>query len=220
MTDDKTKDAFELIIRVRRTLRSAARARARLHDDRRHIERQARVLKAGGNPFDKARIRKLHNMVRELDPRFRELREKSNELARLLMHAAPIIDACTTLNERCEVLNVNIADREGLEESTGIVHIVFAHGLEDSAERRREDCKGGPLFYAMQLVFLDFLCDTPNGRALGASLFKPGGMFGGAPKYTRHTDGTILRNPPSLCIVNATGDVAETGATAPAAPSV
>jgi len=82
----------------------------------------------------------------------------------------------------------------------GVVRIVFAHGLEDSAERRHCQWNDGPLFRAAQLVFADFL-SSPEGLAVGASLFQPGGLFERVPTYSTKPDGTLTRNPPKLRMV-------------------
>jgi len=121
---------------------------------------------------------------------------------RLLMDLALFIDTYTTLDERCDLLNVNIADRSQLSSDDGVVRIVFAHGLEDSAERRHCQWNDGPLFRAAQLVFVDFLA-TPEGRAVGDTLFRPGGVFEGLPIYSTKPDGTMKRNPPKLRVVDS-----------------
>ncbi|WP_423392024.1 hypothetical protein [Burkholderia sp. LMG 21824] len=94
-----------------------------------------------------------------------------------LMNAAPIIDACTTLAQRCELLNVNVADRNGLSESDGLAALIFDHGKEDSAASRHLERKDGPLFHAVNQVFIDFLTTTRDGQSGGRCMFSPGGLF-------------------------------------------
>ncbi|MEO8408883.1 MAG: hypothetical protein ABI476_10680, partial [Oxalobacteraceae bacterium] len=104
----------------------------------------------------------------------------------------------TTLAQRCEILNVNVADRADLTEDDGLIKIIYLHGLEDSAARLKDDWKNGPMYQASATVFIDFLLHTKEGQALGNSLFAPGGMFAGAPMYTKQSDGSMKRQPPKL----------------------
>lgn len=95
------------------------------------------------------------------------------EYGAMLMRAAPYIDHVTTLQERCEALNVNIADRGELTEKDGIIEIIFAHALEDSAEHRRSDHNfDKPLFRALAPAFIDFMRSTPEGRAATDRVFE------------------------------------------------
>lgn len=94
-----------------------------------------------------------------------------------LMEAAPAIDANTTLAQRCELLNINIADRGTLTEADGLAALVFEHGKEDSAASRHLDVKDGPLFRAVYHVFFDFLRTTRDGQIGGRCTFVPGGLF-------------------------------------------
>lgn len=94
-----------------------------------------------------------------------------------LMAAAPTIDACTTLAQRCQLLNVNDADRQGLSETDGLASLVFNHGKENSAACRHCELKDGPLFRAIDRVFLDFLSTTQDGQPGGRGTFSPGGLF-------------------------------------------
>lgn len=196
MSNDK-KLAFIYIARVRSSLRLLARRRSALHDERRSLERKARQLKDQGNPFAASRIKTMEATARDLADRARTVSDDIHGFGKLLADAAPMIDACTTLDERCCALNVNVADRSGLTEADGVVNIVFLHGLEDSAERRHAQWNDGPLFNGLHLVFADFL-RTPEGQRVGNSLFEPGGLFEDVPTYTMNADGTMKRNPPRL----------------------
>lgn len=94
-----------------------------------------------------------------------ERREARLALGHALARAAPLIDACTSLAERCELLNINAADRDGLTEEDGVWLLVLAYALEDSAERRRAEFNDGPLFRLAHLQFAQFLA-TGAGRAV------------------------------------------------------
>jgi hypothetical protein len=103
--------------------------------------------------------------------------EAIRECGYALMVAAPTIDACTTLAQRCDLLDINVADREGLTETDGLASLVFEHGKENSAACRRCEFKDGPLFHAINRVFLEFLSTTRDGQPGGRSTFSPGGVF-------------------------------------------
>lgn len=120
----------------------------------------------------------LAEIEQTTDPTRRHaLNERIRMCGYALMEDAPMIDAGTTLAQRCELLNVNIADREGLNEADGLGALVFNHGKEDSAASRDCDYKDGPLFHAVHRVFIDFLMTTRDGQPGGRCTFSPGGLF-------------------------------------------
>jgi hypothetical protein len=194
-----------VIIRLRRSARLAVAKQDRLHDEARELRRSALALRQLGSPFDHPRIRVLEKQADQLGEESRRISGAMLGYGRLLMDLAEFIDTYTTLDERCDLLNVNIADRSRLSPGDGVVRIVFAHGLEDSAERRHRQWNDGPLSRAAQLVFAEFL-SSPEGRAVGETLFQPGGRFEGVPTYLENPDGTMTRNRPKLRVVNTHGE--------------
>lgn len=164
------KDLFLFVIIMRRGLRKAIATIDRQHHMARQYRRQARILRERASPFDAARIAVLETMAVDAVAACKPLRESLKDGGKLLADTAQMIDAGTTLAQRCEILNVNTADRGALTEADGLHHIVFAHGLEDSASRQELDWKNGPLFQALQYVFMDFLMNTKEGQKLGDSL--------------------------------------------------
>jgi hypothetical protein len=195
-----TKDMMLFVVMVRRNIRRTVAILDSQCDKASQYRRQARVLKARASPFDAARIAALEKMADDVTAACKPLRESLKACGKLLADAAPMIDTGTALAQRCEILNVNAADRGDLTEADGLHQIVFAHGLEDSAARRDRDWNDGPLFQASQQVFMEFL-KTREGQKLGDSLFQPGGMFAGLPMYTQAADGTMKRQPPRLYVV-------------------
>lgn len=75
-------------------------------------------------------------------------------LGHLLRNTAPLINMHTTVAQRCELLNVALAERPALDESDGVLEISITHGLEDSMLRGQPSFMGGPLFRALQLAAL------------------------------------------------------------------
>jgi hypothetical protein len=191
------------IARIRRGLRLLIAEKDHLFEEAQQYRRCALTLKEGGNPFHRERIRQMEATADGLGELSRTLTDGMRMYGRLMRDAAPTIDASTTLEQRCELLNVNIADRGGLSPSDGVNHIVFKLGLEDSAARRRCDFNDGPLFRAQHLLFADFLA-TPEGQAVGDSLFQPGGLFEWLPTYSTKPDGALVRNAPCLRAAGST----------------
>lgn len=119
------------------------------------------------------------------------------------------LDPLTTLDERCDLLNVNQADRRGLTNEDGIYSIAFVHGLEDSAMHRNEDRKSSPLFLVANAAMMEWQLNTPEGRAcmdkMTEELFSPGGLFYGATMYRQAPDGTMVPQPHDLTVHDETG---------------
>jgi hypothetical protein len=206
-----TKDLFLFIVSWRRNVRRVVEIleayRATSHSYRRH----ARILRERASPFDGARIAALETAAADVTTLCKSMRESLHNCGKLLASAAPTIDAGTTLAQRCEILNVNTADRGDLTDDDGMIKIIYLHGLEDSAANRKAEDKNGPLFQASQQVFIDFLTNHAEGRKLGDSLWQPGGMFADVPMYKQAADGTMKRQPPRLHVVPATLNEAESG---------
>lgn len=195
------KNLFLFIVYWRRNIRRAVAILDTHHATTRGYRRQARILRGRGSPFDGARIRALEAAAVNLTIACGPLRESLRECGKQLAHAASMIDAGTTLTQRCEILNVNAADRGGLTEADGLNKIVFGRALEDSAARRGLERDDGPMYQALQHVFIDFLTNTREGQRLGDSLWEPGGILAKAPLYHPAADGKMSRQPPRLHVV-------------------
>lgn len=193
--------ATSTVAKIRRSVRRITQRQDRYHGTARVLERAARMMLDAGNPFDRNRIKDRELAAKDLRKHASECRNALKDLGRVLIDVAPVIDSVLTLAQRCDLLNVNVADRAGLTDEDGIVQLVYLKGLEDSAEHRGKDFKDGPLHNAMMLVFIDFLCNHPEGRKLGDSLFEPGGLLEGVSKYRRLPDGSMERMPPRLRVV-------------------
>lgn len=209
-TTSSLADIGRVLIHVRRRVRRAAAQQDRIRDEVNQLRRAAAQLRNTGNPFDRARIVELEKQVAQLGEESRKLSDAMRKWGHFMMDFGDVIDAYSTLEQRCELLNVNVADRKALSPDDGVVKIVFAHGLEDSAERRHCDWNDGPLFRAAHLVFAEFLM-TDAGRAVGETLFQPGGLFESVPTYSQNPDGTMTRDRPKLRVVSAAGGSAKEG---------
>ena len=204
-------DLLRYIVQVRRMVRQAVAVLDSQYDNARQYRRRARIWREHAGPFDGARIAALDAAAAEVTALCKSMRESLHNCGKLLTSAAPMIDAGTTLAQRCEILNVNTADRGNLTEADGLIKIIYLHGLEDSAANRKAEDKNGPMFQASQRVFMDFLMNHEEGRKLGDSLFQPGGMFVDVPMFKQAADGTMKRQPPRLHIVPVAVNEAESG---------
>jgi len=190
-------DVANFVARLRHNLRTIASDLDHYADEARAVRAEAQALRDRGNPFDAQRILGLEQWANKADAHRHALSEKARRYGYLLVDAAPQIDVITTLAERCDLLNVNVADRGCLSEDDGVLMILFVHALEDSAERRHCGFNDGPLFHALRRVMMDFL-DTAQGQAAGNKFFGPGGMFEWLPWQRMNPDGSMTRMPPPL----------------------
>lgn len=197
--------SMNLVAWIRRNVRDIVRRREQFSYAARVQERAARVMRAAGNPFDQNRIEVREFNARELRNSASDCRQLLQEAGRHLIDIAPMIDAVLSLAQRCDLLNINVADRADLTDEDGFVKLIHVHNLEDSAFfRGKEDWDfDGPLNAAMMQVFMAFLCNHPEGQKLGDSLFERGGMFESVPMYRRLPDGSMERMPPRLQVIEA-----------------
>lgn len=198
------KELARPLIKFRHSIRKAVQSLNASRDEAYQYGRRARQLKACGSPFYAGRIAELEQTDSAIHKGTESIRAKLKAWGYLLTDIAHVLDSCTTLAQRCDLLNVNTADRGDLTESDGLVQIIFAHGLEDSAEHRGKDFKEGAMFEALHLVLMDFLTNTEEGKALGESLFEEGGLFESIATYTKDNDGNLKPLPPKLSLVKPT----------------
>ncbi len=170
------REIGNLIALLRRDTRQAIAGIDRAADEVRRTRSEVQALKDTGDAAHAGRIRALEQRADQLQAHHGTLAEVIRECGYALMGAAPMIDACTTLAQRCDLLNINIADRDGLTAIDGLASLVFDHGKEDSAACRHCEFKEGPLFRAVHRVFMDFLM-TREEQAGGRCTFSPGGLF-------------------------------------------
>ena len=189
-------EALSFIAWMRRYTRQLNSSIAR---DQAHIRSLKRwIAKNQHDPFHRARIAKLEQAITDYRPSLQEKYEARRKLGEIVMRFAPAIDQVLTLSERCAALNTNPADLADVPHDAGLAHMISVYSLEDSAERRRDDAEHGPLQAACHAVMIKFLCEHPEGRAVGDSLFEPGGMLEWLPWYRREKDGQLRKMPPRL----------------------
>lgn len=189
-------EAFAFIAWMRRYTRQLNSSIAR---DQAHVRSLKRwIAKNQHNPFHRARIAKLEAAIATYRPTLDEKFAARRKLGEIVMQFAPALDQVLTFPERGAALNANRADLADVPHDAGLAHMISVYSLEDSAERRRDDAEHGPLQAACHAVMIKFLCEHPEGRAVGDSLFEPGGMFEWLPWYRREKDGQLRKMPPRL----------------------
>lgn len=174
----------------------------------RHAKRIAGHL--AKSPFDKHRLDQVNEYVEQLDTYRKELRGRKQRLGRMVIDLAPFIDAVTTMDERLDLLNCNVADRSRLpSEDTDLVHLIAVYCVEDSAAHRRDEFNSRPLHSAVNAEIHRVMFDTPKGRAASSRMFDeafaPSGPLYGVPTYRMKQDGTVQRQGPALVVHDASG---------------
>lgn len=169
----------------------------------RSMQRTKAKLEEKASPFDSARITSLGLVIGSLQAGQKENREILRGMGEYILQIGYQIDAFTTLEERFELLNCNVADRPAVDdEHSGMTFLMGAYCVEDSAEHRRDQSNDRPLHAAVNAHIQHVMFSTPEGRkatdGMFEKLFEPGGLFEGVPTYTRTPDGEMHRNPPKL----------------------
>lgn len=197
------------LIDRRQSARVIQHAIGRLYDMQHLGNRALAKLKAEKNPFNGPRVAAEQAHLDTIRPHIKHLRMLLTNLGRDLHDTAPFVDAMTTLVERCDLLNVNAADRSALTEDDGIIAIAFGHDLENSATYRGDDpMTRSALFDACHAHFCDVLTDPAYKEfqdKLHEMTFSPNGPFFGVPTYTLMPDGSFKRRPPQLAIHDENG---------------
>lgn len=162
------------------------------------------------SPFDRHRLKKANAHMDTILEHLRSIRRADQALGRLIYELAPRIDAMTTMEQRLELLNCNVADRAELDEpNIGLIELIAAYCVEDSAAHRRDQYSDRPLYNAVNAEMMRVMFRTPEGRAASKpimdSAFEPGGILHGVPTYYRQADGTMKRKAPSLVLHDAAG---------------
>ncbi|MBC8748529.1 MULTISPECIES: hypothetical protein [Paraburkholderia] len=162
---------------MRRYCSKACEALESLCHARNEARREAELLKRTPGFVYSRSLYTLEQTEHSIAKRLDQLNAALLAYGNALNDAAPCIDAALTFEERCDVLNINPAQRREIDGERGFVALAFTHGLEGSAERRKEDFKDSPIFNALHRVVAEFL-DTPHGKRACDEVFR--GLFGGA----------------------------------------
>lgn len=192
--------ARNTVIRLRRYIREISKSFKMESALIQVLETHVSTLANQKNRFAKVRLERLNREIDHHRSCCKKLREFKLMCAKILIDIAPFVDACTTLAERCDLLNINQADRGELSEKDGIIELINFHRLEDSASNRGKNSSNfnTPLLNAINSLMVDFLINTEEGKALGNSLFEPGGLFEWVPTYKAGPDGSLIQQAPPL----------------------
>jgi hypothetical protein len=195
-------------LRLRRNARRVHQSLAKANTLLRVGSRRRLALEK--SPFNVARVQALDNGVKEINAACKELREIQEFYGRSLIDLAPWIDGTTTMTQRLELLNCNPADRAEIEEEdAGMVVLMAAYCVEDSAEHRNDEWNDRPLHAAVNAEMHRVMFRTPEGKAASSKLFDellaPGGLLEGLPRYFQQPDGSFKRQAPPLTVHDADG---------------
>lgn len=140
-----------------------------------------------------------------------EARAGMAHLGRQLVQAAPYIDAATTIEDRCDILNVNRAHRTFSGRSPGLLVLILHLDIEDSALTVGAQFKNGPLFRCLIAHVGSWLAKHPGDEARDAeppgSLFHRDGLYFGIPDWHRENDGTVSYDP-SMRLMHSSSTIA------------
>lgn len=166
------------LITTRRICRNISRNLDAIHAERRAMRRQAGKLRAF-LPFTRQAIADLEEQAQT---------HRSIERAKALVALAGFgksllldhdgLAQALGFERLCDLLSVNTVEREWARRDviTSLSDLVFAHALEDSAERRGQEWHGAPLFKACHAAMMDFVKGCPKG--LLPDPFAPGAPLG------------------------------------------
>lgn len=192
-------ESGNLLARVRKTAKMASECKDTFWGRYRTAKRKIEILQATKSPFIKRQVEALEQEAKEAHSSYKDLKALLIDVGELLVKCSHLIDGSTTLEQRCQLLNVNVADRGGLTEDAGIIELIYAHSVENSAENRGKEKCSGPLraavleFIRHQLIHNEEFKDMAHNK-----LFGTGGMFEFVPSYSQQPDGTMKRNLPKL----------------------
>lgn len=200
-----TTTARTRLLITRRVCRLLCTVRQNIHAERRALRRQAACLRSG-LPFTKTAIERLEQLA--AGHRADELATARNVLTMygVLLLRDPAGDAAALgFGELCDLLNVNTVEREQARRdgATSFRDVAFIHALEDSASRRGEDCKSGPLFEAYRAAMMEFIRTAPAEQL--PDPFAPGGPLYGCPVRELNPDGSVTIKRPALTVHDSSG---------------
>jgi hypothetical protein len=189
--------------------RRAARHAAALNDKILLMETEARRYAEYLESQDYLTNFAVHERSRQawLSDRRCESRADMANLGKQLVLAAPYIDAATTIEDRCDILNVNRAHRTFSGRSPGLLVLILHLDIEDSALTVGSQFKNGPLFRCLIAHIGTWLAKHPGDEARDAeplgSLFHCDGPYFGIPDWYREDDGTVTYDP-SMRLMHST----------------
>lgn len=163
---------------ARLVLRRCCAIREEAHAIRHALRRKARKLRQH-LPFTQQQVEDLELIASDYGgERLASVRAILVAYGQSLIHDRDGYMAALGFDAVCDLLNVNRIEREharaeGVDDLAGLL---FVHALEDSASRRGEDCKRGPLFEACYAAFCEFVRTAPPGTL--PDPFAPGAPFG------------------------------------------
>lgn len=190
---------------ARRVLRRCCAIRDEARSIRHALRRKANQLRQF-TPFTRQRVSDLELLASNYDhDRLADLRTILVTYGQSLIHDSDGYMAALGFDAVCDLLNVNTVEREqaradGVADLAGLI---FARNLEDSASRRGDEVKSGPLFEACYAAFCEFVDMAPPGTLPDPCA--PGAPLYGKPVRMVRADGTVSVKRPDLVVHDANG---------------
>lgn len=190
---------LNLVIKIRRQCRQLIFALEFWRSKTRKIERQAKQYRQTENGFMARRAELLENGLPELKTRVQAINDLLLENGKLLMDSSRAIDLSIPQSMLLDLLVVNRVDRGSIRDGDGIIEIVYAYALEESATFRGSDWKQGPLAQAIMAYFTHQMIHNEEFKQKADEcLFGKGGMFEFLPFYNVGEDGQMVQQTPRL----------------------
>jgi len=141
----------------------------------------------------------LENDLAEPEERVLAINDMMLDLGKLLVDCSKSFDLSVPQSMLLDLLVVNRVDRTSINPGDGIIEIVYAHALEESATFRGSDWKQGPLAQAVMAYFTHQMIHNEEFKQKADEcLFGKGGMFEFLPFYKIGGDGQMVQQPPRL----------------------
>ncbi|RSF09289.1 hypothetical protein [Achromobacter aegrifaciens] len=191
-------------ITMRRHARDARRILSNLHDLRCITDRQLRLAKAkvaaGHLSTAVAADIRAHN--EDIRRRISIVKGEQVKIGEILHEIFRHLDILMTLDERCDLFNINPVHRQWEGDSDPLsLDLIMVYGLEDSADRHDPDAMDGPLWACLHANMWDFFTKDIRGRAaldfMTDVAFAPGGPFEHVTLQRIGPDGAVEDVPPS-----------------------
>lgn len=137
VADEWRHAAMNVVCRIRLSIRHLHERRKGIEVDQAIASRKLRKLHAKGADYRMAREAAILTMhIEGFDQEIEVVRSEIHKHADRLICVLERLDRVCSLAERCDLFNVNVADRGGLDVSVDSRHLIVVDAVEDSATNR------------------------------------------------------------------------------------
>lgn len=201
MNATATSSVLSLLARIRRAARKATHNRDMHYLRANEVRRELAFLNhhTPGQEFWRA---SLESQRQTIDYEIQAAGATMAEVGETIAEGAHLIDALTTVEQRCDILNVNRTHRTFGGQSPGLLTLTLDLDLEDSALTVGHETKSRPMFQCLMKYIARSAPSYEKAVRLHAndpqgSIFHPDGPYFGVSDYVRNDDGTVNYEPTS-----------------------